>query len=274
VSGATRVAGVIGAPVRHSLSPAILNAAFAAADLDWVFVAFDVADGDGPAAIEACRALRLGGLSVTMPHKEAVAAAVDELTPVAARLGAVNCVVPDGGRLIGDNTDGEGFVSSLRTDHDIDVRGLRVVVLGAGGAARAVIGAVADAGASEVAVVGRTPARVDVAVALAPGIARAGVDADVATADLIVNATPLGMGGSTELPLAPSALRQGQVVADLVYHPLRTPLLTAAASVGATPIGGLGMLVGQAAVAFERWTGVPADRAAMREGAERELADR
>jgi shikimate dehydrogenase len=239
-----------------------------------VFVAFEVEAGEGRAAVDACRALGLGGLSVTMPHKEAVAAAVDELTPVAARLGAVNCVVPDGGRLIGDNTDGEGFVSSLRTDHDLAVRDLRVVVLGAGGAARAVIGAVADAGASEVAVVGRTRARVDVAVALAPGIARVGVDADVATADLIVNCTPVGMAGDAELPLDASVLHSGQVVADLVYHPLRTPLLTAAASAGATPIGGLGMLVGQAAVAFERWTGVPADRAAMREGAERELADR
>jgi shikimate dehydrogenase len=265
---------VIGAPVRHSLSPAILNAGFAAAGLDWVFLAFEVADGDGLSAIDACRSLGLGGLSVTMPHKEAVVAAVDELTPVAARLGAVNCVVPRGGRLIGDNTDGEGFVSSLRVDHDLDVRDLRIAVLGAGGAARAVIGAVADAGACEVAVVGRTPARVDVAVAIAPGVARTGVAGDLAAVDLIVNATPLGMGPNTELPLDPSTLRSGQVVADLVYHPLRTPLLAAAAAAGATPIGGLGMLVGQAAVAFERWTGVTADRTAMRAGAERELAGR
>jgi shikimate dehydrogenase len=209
-----------------------------------------------------------------MPHKEAVVAAVDELTPVAARLGAVNCVVPDDGCLIGDNTDGEGFVSSLRADHDLEVRDLRVAVIGAGGAARAVVGAVADAGARELVVVGRTPARVEVAVAIAPEVARAGVPADLADADLIVNATPLGMGGNAELPLDPSVLRPGQAVADLVYHPLRTPLLAAAESAGATPIGGLGMLVGQAAVAFERWTGVPADRVAMRAGAERELAGR
>jgi shikimate dehydrogenase len=239
-----------------------------------VFLAFDVAAGDAPAAVDACRSLGLGGLSVTMPHKEAVATAVDELTPVAARLGAVNCVVPAAGRLVGDNTDGEGFVSSLRAELDLDVRDLCVTVLGAGGAARAVIGAVADAGAREIAVVGRTPARVDLAVAVAPGVARVGVDADIAAADLIVNATPLGMGANTELPVDPSALHSAQVVADLVYHPLRTPLLEAAEAAGATAIGGLGMLVGQAAVAFERWTGVPADRAAMRAGAERELGGR
>jgi shikimate dehydrogenase len=274
VSGTSTVAAVIGTPIRHSLSPAILNAGFAAAGLDWVFVAFDVAEGDGPAAIDACRALGLGGLSVTMPHKESIIGALDELTPVAVRLGAVNCVVPRDGRLVGDNTDGEGFVSSLRDDHGVDVAGLRVVVLGAGGAARAVIGAIGDAGAAEVAVVGRTPARVDVAVAIAPGVARVGSQHDVTDADLVVNATPVGMGDDDRLPVDPSALRSGQVVADLVYHPLRTPLLAAAAGAGATPVDGLGMLVGQAAVAFERWTGLVADRAAMRAGAEAELSRR
>jgi shikimate dehydrogenase len=265
------VAGVIGTPIRHSLSPAIFNAAFAAAGLDWAYLAFEVAEGDAAAAVEACRVLGLRGLSVTMPHKEGVVEALDELSPAAARLGAVNCIVARDGRLVGDNTDGEGFVSSLREDHDVDVSGSRVVVLGAGGAARAVVGALGDAGAAEIVVVGRTPDRVARAVAMAAAVARPGVEADVATAELVVNATPVGMGESTELPLDPASLRAGQLVADLVYHPLETPLLRAAADAGAVPIDGLGMLVGQAAVAFERWTGRPADRGVMRAGAEEEL---
>ncbi|MGH9135944.1 MAG: shikimate dehydrogenase family protein, partial [Acidimicrobiales bacterium] len=115
LTGRTRVAGVIGSPIRHSLSPAIFNAAFAASGLDWMYAAFDVPAGDAGGALAGMRALGLGGLSVTMPHKDAVAALVDELSDDAAALGAVNCVVPvPGGRLRGESTDGPGFVDSLR----------------------------------------------------------------------------------------------------------------------------------------------------------------
>ncbi|MBA2496552.1 MAG: shikimate dehydrogenase, partial [Acidimicrobiia bacterium] len=150
VSGATRVAGVIGAPVRHSLSPALHNAAFAATGLDWVYVAFEVAGGDVGRALDGVRAFGLGGLSVTMPHKADAAALVDECSEDAVLLGAVNCVVPlDGGRLRGENTDGGGFVDSL-AEVGVDPRGMCCAVLGAGGAARAVIVALARAGAAEV----------------------------------------------------------------------------------------------------------------------------
>ncbi|MBA2283500.1 MAG: quinate/shikimate dehydrogenase, partial [Acidimicrobiia bacterium] len=134
----TRIAGVIGSPVRHSLSPAIHNAAFAACGLDWAYAAFEVAPDDAARALDGMRALGLGGLSVTTPHKDAVAGLVDDLTDVAAALGAVNCVVPLGdGRLRGTNTDGEGFVASLRRA-GTEPAGRRFCVLGAGGAARAV----------------------------------------------------------------------------------------------------------------------------------------
>ncbi|HEX6420830.1 MAG TPA: shikimate dehydrogenase [Acidimicrobiales bacterium] len=281
VTGATRAAGVIGWPARHSLSPTILNAAFAATGADWVYLAFEVPEGRGADAVAAMRALGLGGLSVTMPHKAAVYGAVDERTPVASALGAVNCVFWRGDRLVGDNTDGEGFLDALRLDHGIDPAGRRCVLVGAGGAGRAVARALGAAGAADVAVVNRSPAPAERAAALAGPAGRVGSPADVGAADLVVNATPLGMAGATAatggppaLPVDPAALRPGQVVVDLVYHPEVTPLLRAADERGAAAVGGLGMLVHQAAHAFRRWTGGAAPVDAMAAAARRELARR
>lgn len=254
-AGTTRVAAVIGDPVRHSLSPVIHNAAFEAAGLDWVFVAFEVPAGGGAAAVAAMRALGLGGLAVTMPHKSDVARAVDRLTPVASRLGAVNTVAWSGDELVGDSTDGAGFLDALRADEGFDPAGRRCLVVGAGGAARAVILALAEAGAAEVVVANRTRSRAEAAVAVAPGVARLGTPDAAAAADLVVNATPLGMGGDQTLPVDPARLGPGQVVVDLVYHPLVTPLLVAARARGAVAVGGLGMLIHQAAHQFRRWTG-------------------
>lgn len=255
-SGTTRVAGVIGNPVRHSLSPVLHNAAFAALGLDWVYLAFEPPPDGGAAAVDAMRALELGGLSVTMPFKEQVVAAVDELSPAAGALGAVNCIRWDGDRLVGENTDGAGFVASLAADAGFDPAGRRCVVVGAGGAGRAVTRALADAGAAAVGVVNRSPARAEAAAAIAgPAGAVVGQDA-VAAADLVVNATPLGMHAGDALPVDPGLLGDRHVVADLVYHPARTPLLDEAAARGARTLNGLGMLVGQAALAFEHWTHV------------------
>ncbi len=219
---------MIGDPVGHSRSPAIHNAAFAALDLDWVYVALPTPEGRAVAAVEGMRATGLRGMSVTMPHKAAVIPALDELTSTAERLGSVNCIIRDGDRLIGDSTDGAGFVSGLRHDFGLDPGGARCVVLGAGGAARAVVLALADAGAASVGVVNRTAARGREAAALAgPRGALVAADA-VAEADLVVNATSIGMadtgGGPAEVPLDPSQLRAGQVVAELIYHPERTAL--------------------------------------------------
>lgn len=255
----------MGDPVAHSLSPLLHNAAFDALGLDWVSVAFRVPAGRAGDALVGMRALGLAGLSVTMPHKQDAAAAVDECTPEAARLGAVNCVVPRRGRLVGESTDGAGFLASLRRGAGFDPAGRRCVVLGAGGAARAVISALAGAGASEVAVVNRTPDRAAAAAALAgPAGRSAGPDA-VAEADLVVQATPVGMPsvGPPSSPVDPGLLHAGQVVADLVYHPAVTPLLAAAKARGALPLGGLGMLVHQAALAIEHWTGRQAPVEAM-----------
>ncbi len=265
--GSTRVAAVIGSPVGHSRSPLLANAAFQAAGLDWALVAFEVRPGDGAQAVAAMRALSLGGLMVTMPHKVDVIASLDRLTPVATALGAVNSIAWEGTELVGDNTDGAGLVASLRSDSGVDPASLRCVVLGAGGAARSVVWALADAGAADVAVLNRTRGKAEVAAALAGGVGRVGLSGDLAGADLIINATSIGMGAdigdSGPLPLDPALLGPGQVVVDLVYSPRHTPLLRAAADRGATPVDGLGMLVHQAALSIQRWTGVTADLAVM-----------
>ncbi|HSL59990.1 MAG TPA: shikimate dehydrogenase [Acidimicrobiales bacterium] len=271
-TASTRVAAVIGHPVRHSLSPAIHNAAFAATGLDWTYLAFDVEPGDAAAAVAAMRALGLGGLSVTMPHKAAVLDHLDRVSPEAAALGAVNCIVPDGGELVGHNTDGGGFVDSLAADAGFDPSGARCLVLGAGGAARAVVVALARAGAVEVVVVNRSAAPAERAAALAGAVGRVGDPTDVRAADLVVNATPVGMhGGPNGSPVDTTWLGPHQLVADLVYHPSTTPLLLAADERGARTLGGVGMLVHQAARAFELWTGRPAPIAAMRAAVDRSV---
>ena len=159
---------MIGSPVRHSLSPLLHNAAFAAAGLDWAYLAFEVAPADVAAALRGARAIGLRGLSVTMPHKEAVAACLDgSLSPTAAKLAAVNTVSFAGGKPCGESTDGAGFVAALASDQGFDPKGRSCAVLGAGGAARAVVLALAGAGAAEVAVVARSEAKAAVAAALA-----------------------------------------------------------------------------------------------------------
>jgi len=271
----TRMAAVIGSPVAHSLSPAIMNAAFTAADLDWTFIAHEVAEGDTTRALDWARSEGLVGLSVTMPYKAAVAAAVNELGDVARRLNAVNCVVVDGQRLVGHNTDGGGFIDGLAHDAGFDPAGRTAVVLGAGGAARAVVHALAVAGASDVAVVNRTPGRAEVAAGLADGVGRVADTAAVAGADLVVNATPVGMGeGGSAMPVDPDLLNPGQVAVDLIYHPLATPWVVALRERGIEAHGGLSMLIFQAALAFTHWTGGEAPVAAMEQAARAELAAR
>jgi len=267
LTGTTRVAAVIGSPVRHSRSPLLANAAFQAAGLDWAFVAFEVAPGSAREAVSAMRTLGLGGLMVTMPHKADVIDHLDRLTPAAQALGAVNSIAWEGTDLVGDNTDGPGLVASLRTDDGIDPAGLRCVVLGAGGAARSVVWALADAGAADVAVVNRTADRARSAAELAGSVGRVGDDRDVAQADLVINATSVGMGAAVgadgPLPLDPAQLGSALTVVDLVYLPLQTPLLRVAEACGARAVDGLGMLVHQAALSIVRWTGVSPDLDAM-----------
>ena len=274
-----RVAAVIGDPVRHSRSPAIHNAAFATTGIDWVFTAFEVPAGGGAAALEAMRVLQLAGLSVTMPLKAEVAEAADLLDDEVEVLGAANCIVPVGdGRLRAVNTDAAGFVAGLRADAGIGPDGIRVALLGGGGAARAVAWGLAAAGAVDVAVINRTPARAQAAAAVASATSRGGqpgrvgsID-DIGGADLVVNATSVGMGADSavdpkrgDVPCDPRLLRPGQVAVDLVYEPLETPWLAALRQRGIEAHNGLSMLAYQAAAAFELWTGVEAPVEVMRQ---------
>lgn len=280
LSGATRVAGVIGDPVGHSLSPILHNAAFAALGIDWVYVAFRVAAGQAAAAVDAMRTLDLAGLSVTMPHKQGVAAAVDRLTPSAAALGAVNTVswstTSADAELVGESTDGAGFMAALVGDEGFDPAGRACVVLGTGGAARAVSLALAGAGAATVTVIGRRSAPAEAAAALAGPAGRAvvvgegGGEATEALdgAELVVNATPVGMSGDRSgsgppFGIGAGALEKAAFVADLVYAPATTPLMVAARAAGVACCNGLGMLIHQAARQVELWTGRPAPLEAM-----------
>ena len=278
MSGASRLAAVIGDPVRHSLSPTLLNAAFAEAGLDWHFMALEVAEGRSDEALDAVRALGLAGLSVTMPHKAAVAAAVDHRTEQAELLDAVNCVVAEGGRLVGHNTDGDGFLDGLRHDTGFDPAGRSTVVIGAGGAARAVVLALARAGAAEVAVVNRTASRAEVAAGLAGPVGRVVLSDElsdtVAAADLVVNATSVGMTDDGALPVDPESVAVGAIAVDLIYHPPETAWLAALRGRGIEAHNGLSMLVFQAAHAFRLWTGSEAPVAVMDAAARAVLATR
>lgn len=272
ITGHTRLAAVIGSPVRHSRSPLLANAAFEAAGADWRMVALEVAPGAGTAAVDAVRTLGLGGLMVTMPHKADVIPALDRLTPAAEALGAVNSIWWDGDVLVGDNTDGPGLVAALAHD-GVDVAGRRCVVLGAGGAARSIVWALGAAGASSVGVCNRTRSRAEDAASLAGPIGSVAGDAEIAAAEIVVNATSVGMGADPDdpaaLPLDPALLHPGQVVLDAVYQPLETALLRAARRAGAQPIDGLGMLVHQAAITIGRWIGTPPDVTVMDAAARR-----
>jgi shikimate dehydrogenase len=272
ITGSTRLAAVIGSPVRRSLSPAVHNAAFDAAGLDWRMVAFEVAPGAGAAAVAAMRTLGIGGLAVTTPHKADVAAALDAVDPAAAALRSVNTVVlRDDGSTFGASTDGAGLVDSLRSA-GVSIDGARVVVLGAGGAARSIIDALGRSGAADIAVINRDEERAVAAAALG-ATARVGTLDDIPDAEVLINATSVGMGGD-ESPLDACWLRSDLTVADIVYQPLETALLRAARAAGAHTIDGLGMLVHQAVRQQELWTGVCPDAAVLRAAAEAELAAR
>jgi shikimate dehydrogenase len=256
VTASTKVAAVIGSPIRHSLSPVLHNAAFTATGLDWTYVAFDVAAGGGADAVAAMRSLGLAGMSVTMPLKDEVAAAADRRTPAAELLGTANCLYWDGDSIVADSTDGEGCVWALVDHSEVQLDGLRVAVLGAGGAARSIIAALGLRPLDSLVVINRTAAAAERAVALGGPNARLGSLADLADAHVVINATSVGMnGGPAGMPCPPALMNPAALAVDLVYSPLVTEWMLACEARGLRVLGGLPMLIGQAAVAFTRWTG-------------------
>jgi shikimate dehydrogenase len=253
---------LIGHPTKHSVSPAMQNAAFRSIGLDWNYGLLDAAPAELAGAVARLRTDECVGANVTIPHKQAIVEWLDEVTPRARTFDAVNTIIKDAGRLIGDNTDGYGFSASLRDRH-VDVHNKRVVVLGAGGAAHAVTVTAAQAGAKRITILNRsTPRARALADFLRAGFPAVAIEANDESALLdtqfIVNATPVGMSPyAAESPMR-GRFPAGAVAVDLVYRPLETCFLRQAAQAGAQTIGGLGMLVHQGAEAFRLWTGCDA----------------
>ncbi len=261
--------GVLGHPVRQSKSPVMLNSAFQAAGLNAAYAAFDIAPEQLGATMNGIRAMGFGGLNVTIPHKVAVMDYLDEIDPAARIIGAVNTVVNKNGRLIGHNTDGIGYVRSLKQETSMSLQGKRILVLGAGGAARGVVYALLQEQPAVVAIANRTEQK---AQELATALTSYGMIEVVpwtackqASYDLIVNTTSIGMHpAAEEQPANPGDWPAAEVFSDLIYNPLVTRFLQEAKQLGRTIHGGLGMFVYQGAYAFEYWTGVPAPVEQMR----------
>ena len=261
ISGKAIVAGVMGWPVGHSRSPVLHNFWLARAGIDGAYIPMAVPPDRLGEALRALPALGLAGTNVTIPHKEAAFAAVDEADGIARRIGAVNTVVVRGdGALSGSNTDAFGFVEALRSRLGTwSGTGIAAAVLGAGGAARAIVAALQDEGAGEIRLVNRTRARAD-ALCERFGAPLVAVDWDeregaLEGAALVVNTTSLGMAGGAPLELRLDGLPAEAVVNDIVYTPLETPLLAAARARGCRAVDGLEMLLHQARPGFAAWYG-------------------
>jgi shikimate dehydrogenase len=266
--------GVFGCPVDENPTGIMQEAAFAARGLDWRYLTLLVRPADLPAAMAGLRAMNFQGINLTIPHKVEVMQYLDAVAPDAAMIGAVNTVRRDGERLIGENTDGKGFLMSLRQDAGVDPAGKRVVFMGAGGAAKAMATELALAGAGHITIVNRTPERGEALVQALRERARAsttftpwqGAYRVPADTDIFVNATSIGLFPDISMPEVDlSTIHPGLLVCDVIPNPPQTPFLQAAQARGARTLDGLGMLVYQGAIGFKLWTGEDAPVAVMRQ---------
>ncbi len=275
ISGKTKVCGVIGDPIEHTMSPVMHNAAFKELGLDYLYVSFRVRKEELGKAVESIRALNIRGLNVTTPHKVAIIPFLDELDPLVERIGAVNTIVNDDGVLTGYNTDATGFLQAL-LDKGVEPEGNNTVILGAGGASRAISFILAERGAHLV-ILNRL-LELDWAEELAQRISQVfkkevralelnekNLEMMLEGADILINATSVGMSPDVdETPVPARLLKPALIVFDIVYNPIQTRLLKEAEAAGAQTIGGLDMLVWQGAIAFEKWTGRKAPLDLMR----------
>ena len=276
IRGTTQVLGIFGYPVEHSLSPVMQNAALQAAGLDAVYVPFMVAPVKLEEAVEAIRALGIRGVNVTIPHKENIISYLDELDPKARMIGAVNTVINENGRLIGYNTDKTGLIKSLAQDLAFHPNGRRILMLGAGGASRAALVALAEQGAQWIGIANRTRQKAeDLAQAfrnLFPGTIFAVLGLDDAelsevcpSVDLLLNSTSLGMKGEIFEGIPWLQLNSSAVVYDIVYRRPATPLVTSAREYGHLAADGMGMLIAQGEDAFRIWTGQECPEGVMKQ---------
>jgi shikimate dehydrogenase len=272
-----RYAGIVGYPVAHSLSPAFQGAALRHAGLDAAYEAWETPPSELAARMDALRDATCLGANVTIPHKQAVIPFLDELGGLSARVGAVNTVVNRGGRLFGFNTDGPGFVEALRNEARFDPAGKRLLVLGAGGAARGIVFALLDAGAANIDIRNRGVQRAEALAQDGGPLVRPAAGDGVGGYAAIINTTSVGMHGTgteTESPCDLAGADEGTLAVDIVYTPEHTEFLRRARERGLPTLGGLPMLIYQGALAFTHWTGVPAPVDVMFEAARNELARR
>ena len=265
--------GVFGQPVAENPTQVMVEAAFRALGLDWRYLTIEVAPAGLPDAVRGMRAMGFRGVNLTIPHKVAVVPLLDELTPAARAIGAVNCVVRQGERLLGENTDGKGFLQSVE-EHG-SVAGRSAVLLGAGGAARAIGVELLRAGAASITVVNRSPDRGRELVAVLDAVAKGRSrfvpwEGDYAVpegTDLVVNATSIGLHPDVEarVPLDVGTLRPGMLVCDVIPNPPRTRLVREAEARGCVALDGLGMLVNQGVIGVRLWTGREPDPKVMRQ---------
>ena len=283
VSGKTRVCAIIGDPADHSLSPAMHNAAFKELGLNLVYVAFTVAPKDLKHAVFGAKSLGLRGLNVTMPHKHEVMKYLDDLDPTAKSIGAVNTVLNNQGKLIGYNTDGNGAMIALQ-ENGVCAEKKKLVLLGAGGAAKAIAYQAAQE-VNELVILNRSPDKAKKLVKSLPKnlgsklksevLSFEVLEQELATADILINATSVGMHPDVDSSPVPSGLlRSDLCVMDIIYNPLETKLLKDAKTAGAKVISGVEMLIYQGAVAFHIWTNCPAPVDVMRNAALTELKKR
>ena len=276
ISGKTRVCGVIGDPIEHTLSPIMHNAAFKALKLDFAFLAFKVKAADVEKAVSGMRALGIHGLNVTMPHKSAVINYLDEVDQAAKAIGSVNTILNKDGRLFGFNTDGVGALQALR-ENGVEPRGKKVLLLGAGGAARAIAYTLARE-ADELVILNRTAKQAAELANLLKQTFDRKVVADTLSSnaikdtlqdsDVLINATSVGMKpNANQTPVAFEWLRPDLAVMDIVYNPVETKLAKDAKAAGAKVVSGFEMLIYQGAASFEIWTGHSAPVEVMRHAA-------
>lgn len=280
VKATTEIYGIFGHPVRHSLSPVMHNSAFRALGLDCVYVAFDILPENIGRAAEAIRIFGIKGINITIPHKQSIIPFLDEITPDARHTGAVNTVKNENGRLSGFNTDVGGFLRAVKEDLGFKPEGSNVLLLGAGGAARAVMSAFCMNNARRIVTANRTYGKAEtLASEFAEHFKQAkiepvsledidGITAALKETDIVVNSTSAGMEGAGTLELPLESLKETAVVYDLVYKPAETPLVLEARRKGHRASGGLSMLLYQGALSFEIWTGTDAPVDAMKRAIE------
>lgn len=283
ITGKTKIYALFGDPVTHSVSPVMHNSAFEFLGMDCCYVPFRVQNNGLQAAINAVRVMGIKGVNITIPHKKSVINYLDEVDRNAELIGAVNTIVNKNGRLLGYNTDGYGFLAFLRSEAGFDPQHKRIVLIGAGGAARAVAFTLALEGAEKITIFNRSPDKAEILAdelyrtvgcdVEADGLNSDLIDAELALADLLVHASPAGMFPNCEErpPVNTEKFKGGLLVCDLIYNPLKTRLLREAEKSGCRIFNGIGMLVFQGALAFEIWTGQPAPLHIMRAAVEKAL---